>query len=134
MSERGMISTERTASYKFLEQVLRPDRDKALLIHFDHDVELLQDLTSSRERLEKALDELKIGQPDEQAAGDQGGGGYPGGNPGGGGGWPRWRLPARRRLKTVARRHRSLRWTLLGSQRDLEQADRTQGRDPAYGR
>jgi VWFA-related protein len=86
MSERGMIGTERTASYKFLEQVLRPDRDKAFLIHFDHDVELLQDLTSSRERLEKALDELKIGQPDEQAQGQQGGGGYPGG--GGGMGYP----------------------------------------------
>ena len=87
MSERGMIATERTASYKFLEQVLRPDRDKAFLIHFDHDVELLQDLTSSRERLEKALDELKIGQRDEQAQGDQGSSGAGGGYPGGGGGW-----------------------------------------------
>jgi VWFA-related protein len=62
-----------------LEQVLRPDKDKAFLIHFEREVELLQDLTSSRERLEKALDLLD--QP--QWAGNN----QSGGNPGGGGGW-----------------------------------------------
>ena len=55
MSERRMLPTERQASYAFLEQVLRPEKDKAFLIHFDHDVELLQDLTSSRQRLELFL-------------------------------------------------------------------------------
>jgi len=84
MSERRMISTEQTASYKFLEQVLRPDRDKAFLIHFDHDVELLQDLTASRERLEKALDQLQVAQSNRGSGGNQGGGG--GGYPSGGGG------------------------------------------------
>jgi VWFA-related protein len=59
MSERRMLSTERQASYTFLEQVLRPEKDKAFLIHFDREVELLQDVTSSRERLEKALDLLE---------------------------------------------------------------------------
>ena len=44
MSERRMIPTERQASYSFLEQVLRPEKDKAFLIDFTHDVELLQDL------------------------------------------------------------------------------------------
>jgi len=57
-SERRMIPTERSATYKFIEQVLRPDRDKAFLIHFDHEVELLQDLTASREKLEKSLELL----------------------------------------------------------------------------
>jgi len=82
-SERRMIPTERTASHKFLEQVLRPDRDKAFLIHFDHDVELLQDLTASRERLEKALDELQASQRQSGAGSGQGAGGM--GYPGGGG-------------------------------------------------
>jgi VWFA-related protein len=91
MSERRMIPTERTASRTFLEQVLRPDRDKAFLIHFDHDVELLRDLTSSREELEKALDLLQVPERDSNSQQSGGGGGYPqggGGYPGGGGGYP----------------------------------------------
>jgi len=59
-SERRMIPTEREASHKFLQQVLRPQQDKAFLIHFDRDVELLLDLTSSSEQLEKALDRLQV--------------------------------------------------------------------------
>src|SRR5579863_458441 len=55
-SERRMIPTEKDASYTFLEHVLRPDKDRAFLIHFDREVELLEDLTSSREKLEHALD------------------------------------------------------------------------------
>jgi VWFA-related protein len=85
MSERRMISTEQSASHKFLEQVLRPDRDKAFLIHFDRDVELLQDLTASRERLEKALDQLQVAPSNRESGGNQGGG-YPSGGGGGYGG------------------------------------------------
>lgn len=84
MSERRMLSTEREATHTFLEQVLRPDKDKAFLIHFDREVELLQDLTSSRERLEKALDQLDT----PQFGGGGGGGNYPNNNGGGGGGRP----------------------------------------------
>ena len=74
-SERRMLSEERTASEKFFEHVLRADHDKAFLIHFDHEVELLQDLTSSRERLEKALALLQTREPDQ--ARSSGGGGAP---------------------------------------------------------
>jgi len=88
-SERRMIPTERSASYKFIEQVLRPDRDKAFLIRFDREVELLQDLTASREKLEKSLELLTQTQetdrdPGGNGGGNQGGGGG-GGYPGGGG-------------------------------------------------
>ena len=86
-SERRMIPTERSASYKFIEQVLRPEHDKAFLIHFDREVELLQDLTPSREKLEKALDLLAPSQEDTETnrdPNDNGGGGYPGGGGGGG--------------------------------------------------
>ncbi|HEX4808615.1 MAG TPA: VWA domain-containing protein, partial [Bryobacteraceae bacterium] len=85
MSERRMIPIERQASRSFLEQVLRPEKDKAFLIHFDHEVELLQDLTPSRERLEKALDLLDGPQ---FSNGNNGGNSGGGGNGGGGGGWP----------------------------------------------
>src|ERR1700761_4149425 len=47
-SERRMLGTERDASDTFFRQVLRPEKDKAFLIHFDREVELLQDLTASR--------------------------------------------------------------------------------------
>jgi VWFA-related protein len=97
-SERRNISTEKDASYKFLEAVLRPEKDKAFIIHFDREVELLQDLTASRERLEKALDLLQASNPQQQASngndpngnggGNQGGNGGTWGGGGMGGGWP----------------------------------------------
>ncbi len=83
MSERRLIGQERTASAKFLDQVLREDKDKAFLIHFDREVELLQDLTSSRQRLKTALGELETPQLERR----QGGGGGPGGGGPRSGGW-----------------------------------------------
>lgn len=59
MSQRRVLDQERSASSSFLDQMLRPEKDKAFLIHFDHEVELLQDLTSSREKLRSALDALQ---------------------------------------------------------------------------
>src|SRR5260370_38848494 len=64
LSQRRVLGQERTASYRFLSQVLREDKDLAFLIHFDREVELLQDLTSSRKELDKALGELEL--PEEQ--------------------------------------------------------------------
>src|ERR1035437_243585 len=58
-SQRRLIEEERAASYRFFEQVLRPEKDVAFVIHFDFDVELLQDITSSRRLLEKALENLE---------------------------------------------------------------------------
>ncbi len=81
-SERRMIGTERDASYSFLEKVLRPASDKAFLIHFDREVELLQDLTSSRERLEKAL--ALLNSPSWSNTSNSQGQGNGGGNPNGG--------------------------------------------------
>jgi VWFA-related protein len=80
-SERRMSPAERRASLRFIEQVLRPDKDMAFVIHFDFEVELLEDLTNSREKLEKALDQLDSSQPQLQR--QQQGGGYPGGGQGG---------------------------------------------------
>jgi VWFA-related protein len=89
-SQRRVLNDERSASFRFLEQVLREDKDLAFIIHFDFEVELLQDLTSSRAKLERALDLLQVGSPQQQQQQQGGqypnGGGYPGGGGGGGGG------------------------------------------------
>jgi len=55
MSQRHVLDSEREASYTFLDQMLRVDKDKAFLIHFDHEVELLQDLTADRAKLKSSL-------------------------------------------------------------------------------
>ena len=94
LSQRNVLGQERSASYQFFDQVLREDRDLAFVLHFDTETELLQDFTSSRKDLEKALDLLHVNQQQlqqRQQGQGQGGGGYPGGGggyPGGGGGYP----------------------------------------------
>jgi VWFA-related protein len=58
-SQTSVLDAERNASRSFLDQMLVQEKDKAFLIHFDREVELLQDLTSSREKLQAALELLK---------------------------------------------------------------------------
>ena len=87
-SQRRLIGAERSASYAFLQQVLREDRDQAFVIHFEGEVELLQDLTSSRQKLEDALEHLDDSTTSTRRAGSSGGRSGGGGWPGGGGGWP----------------------------------------------
>ncbi len=89
-SQARVLGDERSAGIKFFDQVLR-DKDQAFVIHFDHEIELLQDFTGSRDKLDKALNLLEPAQPQQQQQTQpQGGGGYPqgGGYPGGGGGYP----------------------------------------------
>jgi VWFA-related protein len=81
MSQRRVLGQERTASSSFIDQMLRPDKDKAFLIHFDHEVELDEDLTSSQEKLRSALDSLQTPQFTQTSGGNSQGqnpGGYPG--------------------------------------------------------
>jgi VWFA-related protein len=86
-STRRVLPDERNASDRFLHQVLQQQKDLAFVIHFDFEVELLQDLTGSRDLLEKALGQLQTGQ--QQMQRQRQGGQYPGGQyPGGGGGYP----------------------------------------------
>jgi VWFA-related protein len=62
LSQREVLDDERSASYKFLDQMLH-EKDLAFVLHFDREVELLQDVTSSRSKLENALQSLRIVQP-----------------------------------------------------------------------
>jgi VWFA-related protein len=73
-SQRRVIDQERTASQSFLDDLLRVDKDKAFVLHFDREVELLQDLTSARPKLQAALQMLDTSQA-EQQQGSSGGGG-----------------------------------------------------------
>ena len=50
-SMRPMFKPVRVASNRFFEQVLREDRDEAAIVHFDVATGVLQDFTSSREKL-----------------------------------------------------------------------------------
>ena len=98
-SQRRVLEDERHASFVFLNQMLH-DKNLAFILHFDKQVELLQDFTGAREKLDAALDALQIAQPTEDRGSTSGGqsdpnggqgsprGGSPGGWPGGGGGWP----------------------------------------------
>jgi VWFA-related protein len=58
MSMRNAFDQEKAASKTFLNQMLTKPEDKAFLIHFDHEVELLQDLTPSKDKLSAALEDL----------------------------------------------------------------------------
>jgi VWFA-related protein len=81
LSQRRVLGEELTASRSFLDKVLREDRDKAFVIHFDHEVELLQDLTSSRQKLQTAIDQIHTPQFTQASSG----GGSSGGGSGNGG-------------------------------------------------
>jgi VWFA-related protein len=72
MSQRRVIDQERTASYGFLNDLMRPEKDKAFVIHFDWEIELLQDLTTSHQKLERALDKVDMPQMDRASGGGGG--------------------------------------------------------------
>jgi len=80
LSQRQVLDQERAASRTFLDRVLREDKDKAFLIHFDHEVELVQDLTSSRQKLLAAIDQLHTPQFSQSSSGGGSSGGSSGGD------------------------------------------------------
>jgi VWFA-related protein len=58
-SQERVLPLEQQEAKSFLDQVLRP-KDLVFVLHFDLDVELLQDFTAERRRLAKAIDETVI--------------------------------------------------------------------------
>ena len=63
-SLRAAMNDERKAAGKFLEQLMPdtaatgPHAEEAFLIHFDREVELLEDFTSARDKLQHELDNI----------------------------------------------------------------------------
>ena len=84
LSQRRVLDQERSASSTFLDQVLRVNKDQAFVIHFDREVELLQDLTSSRQKLQAALGLLQMPQPNQEGGSNTPGSGRRAGRGGGG--------------------------------------------------
>ena len=100
-SQRATLDEERSASGTFVDSVLRADKDAAFLIHFDRQVELLQDLTKNPQKVSEAVSEVAESAPDDRNSGrsndpndpndpnsgaqgrDPNGRGYPGGGHGG---------------------------------------------------
>lgn len=54
--QRKALGNERKAGTDFLHRVLRQDQDRGFVLHFDREVELLQDVTASRDKLAKGMD------------------------------------------------------------------------------
>jgi VWFA-related protein len=75
LSQVNVLAEERRASNAFLDRMLREDKDNAFIINFDFDVTLLQDLTSSREKLRTALNDIQPPGFDRPTMGRRGGGG-----------------------------------------------------------
>jgi VWFA-related protein len=79
-SQRDVIDEERTASSTFLDQMLTTPKDKAFIMQFAGQTELLQDITSSRPLLQAALKEIDTpsqnsGSSDDNSGGHARGGG-----------------------------------------------------------
>jgi len=64
MSQRNVLDDERTASQHFLDQMLTNNKDRAFVVQFDREVDLLEDLTPDKGKLRTAIDQ--IGAPQFQ--------------------------------------------------------------------
>jgi len=76
-SQESALPGERAATGKFIDQMLSQPADKAFLLHFDHQVELLQDFTGAKTKLHHELDEMSTSSSsnEEASSGDEHSGG-----------------------------------------------------------
>jgi VWFA-related protein len=76
MSQRNVLDSERSASEHFLDQMMTDARDRAFLIQFDREVDLLADISPNKAKLRAAVDQLGAPQfsnaSDTQDSGDGG--------------------------------------------------------------
>jgi VWFA-related protein len=86
MSQARVLGKEKSATSSFISQVMREDRDKAFLIKFDAEAEEMQEPTSSKKKLQSALNDVQGAAPPQLRRRDdpnsQGGGGRGRGNMG----------------------------------------------------
>lgn len=59
-SQEFTLPQERAAGQRFFRRVLRPKKDLAAVVTFEHESVLVQDLTSDIEKLYRALDDVRI--------------------------------------------------------------------------
>ncbi len=59
--QRKAMADERKAATDFVKRLLRENKDRGFVLHFDKQVELLQDVTTSHDKLAKGIDEISVG-------------------------------------------------------------------------
>jgi VWFA-related protein len=59
-SQEYTLPAEKAAGQRFFRRVLRPNKDIAAVVTFEHESVLVQDLTSNVERLHQAIDDVRI--------------------------------------------------------------------------
>jgi VWFA-related protein len=59
---RQALDAERKAGKAFLDRLLRQGTDHGFVLHFDKEVELLQDVTESHDKLDKGMDAISAGE------------------------------------------------------------------------
>jgi VWFA-related protein len=59
--QRKVMADERKAGTDFVNR-LRDNKDKAFVLHFDKEVELLQDVTGAHDKLDRAVDGISVGE------------------------------------------------------------------------
>ncbi len=67
--QRKELADERKASTDFVNRLLREHKDKGFVLHFDKEVELLQDVTTSHDKLAKGIDEISVGDVPQNTGG-----------------------------------------------------------------
>ena len=73
VSQQRVLDAERGASFRFLDQVLRADKDRFFIVQFDMGVWVRQELTSSLKKLDDAL--VQVDTPSRKELSYQSGGG-----------------------------------------------------------
>jgi VWFA-related protein len=86
-SMSNVIQQVRTSTGKFIDLMLpappAPSKDQAFLLHFDSEVELLQDFTNSRDKLHHELDDMSASRQERYEGTDSGSGSGSGNSNGG---------------------------------------------------
>lgn len=118
-SQRRVLDKEKDATSQFIGQVMREDKDKAFLIKFDAEAEEMQELTSSKKKLQSALNDVQGAEPRQLQRRDPNSSGGSGGGYGGG----------RNGAGTIL--YDAI---LLASNEELKKAARTQGDDFTHRR
>jgi VWFA-related protein len=59
--QRKALADERKAGTEFVNRLLREGKDRAFVLHFDKEVELLQDVTVSHDKVAKGIDAISVG-------------------------------------------------------------------------
>src|SRR5690242_12314395 len=49
--QRGVTAEEKAASLDFIRAMMKSAQDRGFVVHFDHEVELLQDLTADKDKV-----------------------------------------------------------------------------------